>query len=127
MTKKKHAGGRPTDYAGESSCAAVMAFTDDMDAVNFRSHCSVAHVACLLDVSERTIYRWVDEHEEFCQAVKRWETKRNALLHEVKGMSDARWIFCAKNWAGMKDKQEIEQVGETTIRVHWGKPPAAGE
>lgn len=123
MTKRKV--GRPTEYADEKSCRALASFTDELDVSNFHSHCSIFHVACLFGVAERTIYRWAEEHPEFSQAIKRWETKRNALLFEVRGMSDARWIFSAKNWAGMKDKQEIEQTGDVKIHVHWGKPPVA--
>jgi hypothetical protein len=125
MTKRKV--GRPTEYAGEKSCLAVHVFTDEMSVQNFNAHCSVAHLACLLGVVERTVYRWAEAHDEFSQAVKRWETKRNALLYEVRGMSDARWIFSAKNWAGMRDKQEVEQTTNVTIRVHWGKPPVKAD
>ncbi len=125
MSKRKV--GRPTEYAGDKSCAAVCAFADEMSVQNFNSHCSVAHLGWLLGVDEDTVRNWTKKHEEFFGAVKRWETRRNALLFEVRGMTDARWIFCAKNWAGMRDKQEIEQTTTTTIKVHWGKPPVRPE
>lgn len=111
--KAKHAGGRPSAYSPDS-IAAIEAFTAEMtaDADNFNAHCSKPHIAVLLGVCTDTVNEWVKQYPEFSVAIKKWETRRNALHYEVKRMSDARWIFLKKNWEGMSDKQEVAHTGE---------------
>ena len=88
-------------------------FIGEMSAspTDFWKHCSVHHIACLLDVSRETIYAWQKSHPEFSDTIKRWEEKRNALFLELKDKRGA-WIFLAKNWLEMKDEQSIEHKGE---------------
>lgn len=77
----------------------------------FWKHCSVHHIACLLDISRETIYAWQKKYPEFSDTIKRWEEKRNALFLELK-VKQGAWIFLAKNWLSMTDKQELEHTGE---------------
>lgn len=121
MKKKKNRGGRPTKYNAEKACQLVLRVAEEMSLQNFLRFCSVYHLAVLLGVHIDTIYEWQKQHPEFSEAIKRWETKRNALAHEFRGWSDARWIFCMKNWTGMTDRQDLYHSGkidnELTIKV----------
>ena len=109
--RKKHAGGRPSDYDAVVIPEKVLAFSEEMTVDTFNEHCSKHHIALLLDKCTDTILEWEKKFPEFSGAIKRWETKRNALHYEVKRMSDARWIFLKKNWEGMTDRQEMTGKG----------------
>jgi len=103
------------------------AFTAEMTVTpaSFWSHSSVHHIACLFGVCTRTVYNWRDANPAFLHAIKRWETKRNALFLEQR-VKQGAWIFVAKNWLGMKDTQEIELPGgiaATIERVITDKRP----
>jgi len=107
--------GRPTKYEGDKTCQAIYAITENMTAKEFFSFCGVEHMAHALDVHKDTIYEWKKQHPEFSDAIKRWETKRNMLFYSLAvspQIRDAKWIFLAKNWLGMTDKQEIEHRGD---------------
>ena len=78
---------------------------------DFWKHSSIHHIAVLLDVSRETIYAWRKKYPEFSDTKKRWEEVRNARFLELT-RKDGAWIFVAKNWLGMTDKQEIEHTGE---------------
>jgi len=78
---------------------------------NFWKHCSVHHIACLLDVSRETIYAWEKKYPEFSDTIKRWKAKRNATFLELRN-KNASWIFLAKNWLEMTDRQELEHKGD---------------
>ena len=82
----------------------------------FWRHCSVYHIACLLNVSRETIYAWRNKYPEFSDTNKKWESKRNALFLELKNKNSA-WIFLAKNWLGMKDNQIQEHSGGITLKI----------
>ena len=99
-------------YQGDETIKKVADFTAEMtaDPSDFWKHCSVHHIACLLDVHRDTIYEWQRSHPEFSDAIKRWEEKRNALFLELK-LKNGAWIFLAKNWLEMTDRQEIEHGG----------------
>ncbi|NIQ17325.1 MAG: hypothetical protein GTN43_00720 [Candidatus Aenigmarchaeota archaeon] len=88
-------------------------FMDEMDSTpsSFWKHCSVHHIADLLGVHRDTIYDWEENHPEFSDTIKKWRERRNALFLELK-QKNAAWIFLAKNWLGMRDKQEVEHSGE---------------
>ena len=100
-------------YEHERTVAILNRFIDEMtaDPSNFWEHCSVWHVALLLDVHRDTIYDWRDKHPDFSDTLKRWETKRNALYLQLK-KKDSAWIFIAKNWLAMTDLQKIEHSGD---------------
>ena len=108
------AGGRPTKYEGEKTYQAVYAIIEKMEAKDFFSFCGVEQIAEALGVHRDTIYEWRNKHDEFSDAIKKWETKRNALFYKLAispQVKDAKWIFLAKNWLGMTDKQELEHKG----------------
>jgi len=117
MKKKKRGRGRPTDYVDKKTCAVLAEFTEEMNIQNFKQHCSIYHVALLFRKNIDTIYEWQKQHAEFSEAIKNWETKRNALAFEVSAWSDARWIFCMKNWTEMTDKQSVEHSGNIPLTV----------
>lgn len=99
----------------EEMIQKVGAFTREMTAepTNFWKHSSIHHIAVLLDVSRETIYAWQKKHPEFSDTIKKWEETRNALFLELR-VKQGAWIFLAKNWLGMTDKQEVEHSGEFT-------------
>jgi len=88
-------------------------FTKELtsDSSNFWKHCSIHHIACLLGVHRDTIYEWQKKFPEFSDTIKKWEEKRNACFLELR-QKNASWIFLAKNWLGMSDKQEVQQTTE---------------
>jgi len=96
-------------YKGQETISTLEVFIDEMDAVpvNFWQHCSVHHIAVLLDIRRETIYDWRNKFPEFSNTIKKWEEKRDALFLELKNKNGA-WIFLAKNWLGMTDKQEVD-------------------
>lgn len=123
----KHPGGRPPKYEGAKTCQAVCAFSDEMTPQNFHQRCSLPHVALLLKVNKDTINEWRKAYPEFSVSIKSWETKRDALAFEVRGWSDARWIFCMKNWTEMKDRHELDHSGDVkqTIVFEMSRPEKA--
>ena len=111
--------GRPTKYEGEKTIAELEAIIEKMKVEKFLGFCGVEHIAQALGVCRDTIYEWKDKHPEFSYTIKRWETKRNALFYSFmisKQMTPAVWIFLAKNWLGMRDKQEFE-VGDELKKI----------
>jgi hypothetical protein len=115
--KNKNKGGRPTKFRSEKACRIVLQIAEELNVQNFERYCSIFHIAVILGVHVDTLYEWQKQHAEFSEAIKRWETKRNAVAHEFKRWSDARWIFCMKNWTGMSDKQSIDMPQEFTIKI----------
>ena len=99
-------------YQGDETVKKVADFTAEMtaEASNFWKHCSIHHIACLLDVTRETIYEWEKSHPEFSDTIKKWREKRNALFLELK-LKNGAWIFLAKNWLEMTDKQEVGLTG----------------
>jgi len=93
-----------------SHIQTLATFINDMNTSNFWKHSSVHHIACLLGVCRDTIYEWQKQYPEFSDTIKRWEEKRNALFLELK-LKNGAWIFLAKNWLEMTDRQEIEHGG----------------
>lgn len=112
---KKHNGGRPTKYDGGATCAKVDALAQRLrdDYREFLSNCIHAQVADHLGIAESTLYEWAKQHAEFSEALKRWETARNATLPLLaKSLPPAIWIFKAKNMLGWKDAQAVEHSGK---------------
>jgi len=79
--------------------------------------CTLREIACVLGCSEDTIERRVRE-EHGMSFAEYFNKKRVAGLMsfrrsgwELAKRNPAVWIFCAKNWLGMADKQEIEHSG----------------
>ena len=79
--------------------------------------CTLREIACVLGCSEDTIERRVRE-EHGMSFAEYFNKKRVVGLMsfrrsgwELAKRNPAVWIFCAKNWLGMTDKQEIEHSG----------------
>lgn len=114
--KEKNRGGRPTKYE-QKACRLVLKIAEMITPQNFAQYCSVYHLAVLLGVHVDSVYEWQKRHPEFSDAIKRWEAKRNATAFEFRGWSDARWIFCMKNWTGMTDRHDIDMPRDFTIKI----------
>lgn len=99
-------GGRPTDYKPEFCDLVIPLLKQGM---------SIAEIGLELDIGYSTIYRWMDEHEEFREAIKSgrefsqgwWEKQGRVALRE-KEFSPTLWYMNMKNRFGWKDKQETE-------------------
>jgi hypothetical protein len=69
----KHPGGRPSKYSDEFPAQArrlaLLGLTDE-------------EVASFFEVDVRTVYRWDDEHPEFCQARARGKTHADSRVAE---------------------------------------------
>lgn len=59
--KPAEAGGRPTDYRAEFCDVAISACARGA---------TIATIAEMLGVHRATIYRWMAEHQEFCDAIR---------------------------------------------------------
>src|SRR5690348_11921447 len=106
--------GRPSKY-DESYCDAVV------------EHCaqgaSLTSFAAEIDVARSTINEWMEQHEDFSEAVKRakakcaawWESKaRTGLSGEV---NPTLCIFGLKNMApdDWREKNETEHSGQIAV------------
>lgn len=60
-------GGRPTDYIEKYDIIAENLVADNK---------TYKDIGNIIGVDERTIYRWQNEHESFCQALKRGRERR---------------------------------------------------
>ena len=94
------------------------AFVAEMDESNFWKHCSIHHIACLFGCHRTSIYGWIKDEDKvgLSTLLKKWEEKRNALFLELR-RKDGAWIFLAKNWLEMTDKQETAHSGDIRIKV----------
>jgi len=102
---------RPTKYKKKFN-KDVDNFTNGMSLENFSERCGVEHIALLLEVHRDTIYEWKKQHAGFSDTIKRWEAKRNTLFYGfIQLYPQAVWIFLAKNWLGLSDKQQVEVSG----------------
>ena len=93
---KKSGRGRPTDYRPEM-CANVVALGAEGK--------SLTQIACALDISRETMYRWIEEIPAFSDAISKslakaqaeWERKGDDLVTgELKGSAPV-YIFLMKN------------------------------
>ena len=108
------AGGRPTDYKHEY-CERVSNFLAD--------GYSVAAFAGSIPVAKSTVYKWMEEHPDFSDAVKTgqaravlfWEKQNINLAQTGEGNATAI-IFGLKNRAPeeWRDKQEVAQTVSVT-------------
>lgn len=74
-------------------------------------------------ISEDSITRWKEEHQDFADALKKGEVGRNLKLlqamfeNATAKMNPALQIFLAKNWLGMKDQTEFIPSQEFPMRI----------
>lgn len=97
--------GRPTKYKKEYCEVAINVMKRGF---------SKEAVAGHLHISKDTLYRWVNKHKEFSDAIKRgveysrifWEELGIEMVTAGQGNSTA-WIFNMKNRFSWKDKKEL--------------------
>jgi hypothetical protein len=132
-----HPGGRPTKY-DKKYCKEMVEFFNieayriskiiktNKDGSTEEREIEVANdlplfskFAVNIGVHRDTLHEWKDKHEEFSDAYKKCkEIQRNILIiNGLRGLYQTAFaIFTAKNITDLRDKQEIEHSGETTIR-----------
>jgi len=126
----KHAGGRPSKYnadiIGKVEVAADMLRTKPE---SFLSGCGIEQIADSLGVCTDTVYEWAKVYPEFSEALKAWQTTRDATLYKLaKTLPPAIWIFMTKNMLRWRDNQAVEHSGaiktgdKLTIHVVHTKP-----
>jgi transposase-like protein len=82
---------------------------------------SFAHT---VGVSRETVYNWKEAHPEFKEALDRGFSKRQALLESMlmkcaytsEGNVTAL-IFLGKNWAGMRDRMEVDSNVKAAVEI----------
>lgn len=75
-------------------------------------------------VIRKTIYNWREEFPEFAEAIDCGFARRQQMVEELlrenaitgKGGGPAA-IFLAKNWAGMRDRTEIESNVRASVEI----------
>lgn len=117
--KYQRMAGRPTDYrdayAEGARKLALLGATD-------------AEIADFFDVDVRTIYRWKNTHEEFCQALKAGkdqadERVERSLYHKAVGYEQkAVKIFMPAGSADPVYAEYVEKLApDTTAAIFWLK------
>ncbi len=115
---------RPTKY-GNPMIEKVRAAADLLRSKpeSFLSGCGVEQLADALGVCKDTIYEWAKVHGEFSDALKQWQTARDAALYKLaKTLPPAIWIFMCKNMLGWRDAQSVEHSGEVKGSVTFIMP-----
>lgn len=115
MSPKKKGRGQPTKYRPEYCERLVEHMTKGLSFESF---------AAQVDVSRDTLYEWAHKHPDFSDAKGRGDSKARLFWEEmgVEGVflspfNQAVWSLHMKNRFGWRDKQEIEQRTETTVKV----------
>lgn len=106
---------RPTDY-DPAYCARAVEFIA-------KGH-SVEALAGDFGVVKKTIYNWRDSHPDFADAIDEGFSKRQKMVEDLlinaaltgQG-SAAATIFLAKNWAGMRDRMEVDSNVKASVEV----------
>ena len=107
------AGGRPTDY--------LDTFVDDVVAWGKEGK-SIAWMASEMDISRTTIYKWIDEHEEFSYAMKRakehaqrwWEDKGQECMVMMPGMGNFNGSVWSRSMAA-RFPEDWREKSETAL------------
>lgn len=73
--KQKHAGGRPTKYDPAMCETAIKILTETAAERN--------ELAYELGCGRTTLYRWMEEHEEFRHAIQYGEEMACGLMHKI--------------------------------------------
>ena len=111
--------GRPTKY-DPKFCETVK----EVMAKGFSKEAVAGH----LKINKDTLYKWVERHEEFANAIKDgmelsrlfWESIAiNHLTHtkNSKQLNSVVWLFNMKNRFNWTDKKEIELGEKTTSNI----------
>lgn len=126
----KHAGGRPSKYRPKFVNDIVKYFSVHPYTVNTRPDGSKHREPCDLPTFEGwasshgvhidTLQQWQKDHEEFSVAVKVCRAKQKEILtiNGLNGLYSSSFCqFCCKNYAGMVDKQEVDQTINGSVAV----------
>lgn len=103
-TSEKKKVGRPSGYK-EEYCQLVLK--------EMREGASIEEVAYELNVFKSTLYHWMENHPEFCDAIKKgidfsegWWRKEGRKNIRNKDFNSTLWYMNMKNRFGWKDKTE---------------------
>lgn len=118
--KKKHAGGRPSDYKPEY-CQEIIDF---MAKGNF-----TFQYANYIGKHVDTLYEWGKVHKEFSEALKTakqkcydwWVTRGLIMLNEPSNLHDSKpWLYIMNNLHGWGDNRKVELTGKDgkPVEVH---------
>lgn len=118
MSEKK-VWGRPTKYDPKYCDEIVEFMSDGSSLTGFAAH---------IMVTRETVYEWERKHPDFSDAIKVarqksqewWEKagKSGLFMGKEDGtFSQSAWIFNMKARFGYRDKVEVEQKTEQTIKL----------
>jgi hypothetical protein len=98
--------GRPSDYKPEYCDIAIELLKEGA---------SIEELGLELDCGYTTVYRWMDEHEEFREAVKKgreyshgWWVKNGRTQLHSDTFNSTLWYMNMKNRFGWADKKEVQ-------------------
>lgn len=128
VATEKHAGGRPTDfkpeYVEQVAKLCELGATDE-------------EIGSFFDVSTRTIYRWKNEHPEFCQALKVGKDAADERVERSLYQKATGYYVVEQESHKLKIdqyKEEIEVVDvekyvqpDTTAGIFWLKNRKSGD
>lgn len=118
--KKKKKRGRPTVYDEEKVVGMIEAYTETLEMRNFFSFCSMESLAEFIGVHRDTLYKWMTKFPPLKESIGRFTQKRDALFYAfVPVLKPASWIFLAKNWLGMTDRQITEIDAKNGLLVQY--------
>ena len=126
---RKHLGGRPTDYREEYINSVDTYISECVDYIEKDKKTvkipSIEGFAKKLGVNKTSLYEWQKKHPLFSNAIdKIMDEQKERLFNQ--GLAGNYNPMIAKLGLsanhGMKEKSEVEQSGETTIKITWAKP-----
>lgn len=126
---KKRKVGRPTKYDEEKVIAMIDAYAETIEIRNFFSYCSFEALAEFMGIHKDTLYEWMAKYPKVKESVGRFQQKRDSLFYAfVPILKPGSWIFLAKNWLGMTDRQitEIDAHGSLVQYISHMPAPRTG-
>lgn len=117
--------GRPTKYNEEKVIAMIEAYSETIEIRNFFTYCSFEALAEFIGIHRDTLYEWAAKYPKVKNAIQRFTQKRDSLFYAfVPHLKPASWIFLAKNWLGMTDRQIHELDTKGTVVQYISHMPA---
>lgn len=110
--------GAPSKYDVKDYPGTVDGIVAGMSHKNFFDWCAMDHIAQALHVHRDTVNEWRSKYPDFEDAMEHWELKRNTLFYLlIRVLDPAKWIFLAKNWLDLTDKQFLESKVKVTENI----------